>query len=241
VAQILNMGLEHIPPVTLAIVVLASLTEFGIFAIGRAPAHHVCVSLPAILDRRQFARLPLSTLKHHGDYPLYFNCASILWRGRLMEPQMGSEAFALLVFFLCFTTGIGYCLAVWLLTSPLTAPLTMIIGAFFAVERGDCAYGLGAVAFALKTIESSHDYGERAVLFGMLRTQGRYAVFVELLVAQLMLGQGSAGLLWNVVGALVGWAVAHTVLLRRITDAGMDLTRIRRNIVASIERQQRQY
>ena len=73
-----------------------------------------------------------------------------------------------------------------------------------------CAVGLSGVIFCLKTIFTFHDYGQRDVFFGMLRTEWRYAVWVELLFIQLI--TPNVSFTGHLAGILVGLLICKVNL-----------------------------
>ena len=272
IAQIAQIGLEHIPPVTMAVVGFASVIEIGLLshikffasrsspfsvlgALSQSSPGQVCVSVkgtvPGILGSEcEPIRFLIAPWKHYGDYHLYIVCAGILIRGRAMEPSMGSEAFLLLLFLLFFLTGVVYtALITSLYMLQICAPwlmaiLTPIVGMVIPqgnvahyLRDGDCVIGLGAVSFALQAIHSVNDYGERAFLFNLIRTQGRYAVFAELLINYLLLGHTAGMMIWHLSGALTGLLIVHVgkhwQFLDRVTAAGRSLTRFRQQLLAT--------
>lgn len=272
IAQIANIGLEHIPPVTMAVVAFASIIQMGFLshikffgrsspfyfftALSQSSPGQMCVSVkgtvPGLISGEcEPIRFLMAPWKHYGDYHLYITCAGILFRGRAMEPSMGSEAFMLLLFLLFFLTGLVYVsiLTTLLMVQTMAPWLMAMIGPVISfiipngdvahfLHNGDCVVGLGAVSFALQAIHSVNDYGERAQLFGLIRTQGRYAVFVELLVNYLLLGHTAGMMIWHLSGVLTGLLIVHlgkhVRFLDRVEAAGRAITRARQQLMATI-------
>jgi len=102
--QVLAMGLERVPPVTLAAVALQSCIFAGILDPGWGSPAYVCLRPSSVLAHGDLRRVFFSSLEHVSDLHLYFNMISLIWKGRRLEKRYGSMAFAaLLVFFMGFT------------------------------------------------------------------------------------------------------------------------------------------
>lgn len=57
----------------------------------------VCVSADAILRKRQWKRLVISTFDHADDMHLYYNMVSFLWKGLFLERKYGSKKFCVII------------------------------------------------------------------------------------------------------------------------------------------------
>ena len=113
--QLLQVGLDRIPPVTL----FSILGQVAIFLRliplkqGWPRIQDICISTDTILKGYDFKRLALAPFFHLDDWHLYYNMVSFLWKGLHLERRMGSAYF-------------GYLLAVFsILTSLTTVGLGM--------------------------------------------------------------------------------------------------------------------
>lgn len=106
-AQMMNVGVENIPPVTLGAIVLQSaiFLQFGDLMKWFPNAGKVCISTYHVLFRKEWRRLIFSALFHANDIHLYYNMASFLYKGRLLERKFRSVYFLyLLVVFTVLTS-----------------------------------------------------------------------------------------------------------------------------------------
>ena len=111
VAEILRMGIENIPPVTLSAVILQAAIFLRLLPIQYLPSvSNVCISAVNVWYRKEWSRLILGALWHLDEWHLYYNMASFLWKGRTLERRYGSSYFfcLLVVFtFLVSTVSVG--------------------------------------------------------------------------------------------------------------------------------------
>lgn len=109
-AQMLNMGVENIPPVTLGSVVFqaAIFLQFGDLMKWFPNAGKVCLSVYHVMYRKEWRRLILSALFHADDIHLYYNMASFLYKGRLLERKFKSIYFAFLLAVFTVLTSLVY-------------------------------------------------------------------------------------------------------------------------------------
>lgn len=68
----------------------------------------VCISSAGIITDKNFKSLLLASLEHGNDMHLYYNMASFLIKGRVLEPRYGSLNFAALILWIIFTSNITY-------------------------------------------------------------------------------------------------------------------------------------
>ena len=106
-AQVLNIGVENIPPVTLALVVGQSAIFLNLLPQYFYSAASVCMSTYLVWHRKDWKRLILSQFYHADDMHLYFNMASLLLKGRSLERRFGSVYFLWMV----STVWLGVCRA----------------------------------------------------------------------------------------------------------------------------------
>ena len=91
--QIMNIGLDNIPPVTLALVAAQTAIFLNFLPQYFYSAASVCMSTYLVWHRQDWKRLILSQFFHADDMHLYFNMASLLVKGRSLERRLGSSYF----------------------------------------------------------------------------------------------------------------------------------------------------
>ena len=122
----------------------------------------------AALQNWEWGRLLWFPWLHADDVHLYYNMASLIWKGRVLEAKLKSRGFLFLVAELCVTSALLHLAAAWLL-SVLGSPSFM----------RECTVGFSGVLFGLKVLIArlpGPDYTEiagvrlptkvRSVLFG---------------------------------------------------------------------------
>lgn len=109
-AQVMRMGVNNIPPVTLATVALQVAIFLRLGDLGRwfGPVSNVCMSAYKVWYRGDWKLLILATLTHADDIHLYYNMASMLWKGRQLEQKFKSVYFAFLLCVFTILTSIMY-------------------------------------------------------------------------------------------------------------------------------------
>lgn len=105
-SQIFNVGINNIPPVTLATLAL----NIWFFLNPQKPLYSSCLSVEKCCQQKDWQRLLLSPLHHANDWHLYFNMASMLWKGIHLERRLGSRWFALVITTFSILTGVVYLL-----------------------------------------------------------------------------------------------------------------------------------
>ena len=104
--QVFNMGLENIPPVTLGLVAGQTAIFLGFLPQYFYSSAAVCVSSYLVWHRLDYRRLFLAQVFHADDLHLYFNMASLLLKGRMLERRFGSLYFAWMVCILYINIGL---------------------------------------------------------------------------------------------------------------------------------------
>ena len=175
------MMMERKPPVTLALAainVLAYLKPKDFLALSLLiPSTRAgCLQPAKILFNGQWHRLFWSPFLHQDELHLYYNMASLLWKGSLLEPYMGSLAFAALVAELLLLTGLIY---VGIASFAASAGIWFGRSAF-----NSCAVGFSGVLFGLKIVLNAHSPGWSTIMGFNLPT--KYAAWAELVLASLI-------------------------------------------------------
>jgi len=103
-SQIFHVGISNIPPVTLATLVL----NIWFFLNPLKPLFESCLSVEKCYQQKDWQRLLLSPFHHADDWHLYFNMASMLWKGINLERRLGSRWFAYVIVTFSLLTGVVY-------------------------------------------------------------------------------------------------------------------------------------
>ncbi|KAM9318767.1 rhomboid-related protein 4-like [Pholidichthys leucotaenia] len=111
-SQAFQLGLDSIPPVTLAVLGLS----VYVFLFPAAPLMKACVSVQQAYGYKDWRRLLLSPLHHVDDWHLYFNMVSFLWKGVKLERRLGGAWFLYLLSVFSLLTGLVYLLIEAVLT-----------------------------------------------------------------------------------------------------------------------------
>uniref|UniRef100_T1IZT2 Peptidase S54 rhomboid domain-containing protein n=1 Tax=Strigamia maritima TaxID=126957 RepID=T1IZT2_STRMM len=194
-AQVLNVGMERVPPVTLAVIVSMVLLYLRIIP---APwsIFDVCLSARALLANWEMKRLFVSTFEHADDMHLYYNMVSFLWKGISLESRFTSRRFAIL-------------LTIFVSTVNLTYIILAIIATYLLKDRSymeQCAIGFSGVIFALKVLTSYYLPQGVTTVAGIV-IPVRWTVWFELALIQILVPNVS--MLGHLAGIIVGLAYVH--------------------------------
>jgi len=193
--RLAQTGLEHIPPVTLALVALNSLVFFNpdiVPGLDFGYVEDACIQGAAVVFGFQIHRLWLSAFYHLSDMHLYYNMTSLMWKGRVLERSMGSEGFAQLIAMLTTLSAVIY-VAIGFGLAHLGMP-----GPFH-----ECAAGFSGILFGLKVVVQEYEGGGMRRVFGLpFPVAAQWAYWAELVVIHLMVPQTS--LLGHLAGILAG-------------------------------------
>ena len=86
--QVAQIGFDKIPPVTLIVGAINVLLHY---VDTRLSIYDVCIGAGMVWHRLDMRRLLLASFFHLDDMHLYYNMVSLLWKGRDLEPRMGSK------------------------------------------------------------------------------------------------------------------------------------------------------
>ena len=131
-SQVFNIGIENIPPVTLALVAGQTAIFLDFLPQHFPSAAGVCMSSFLVWHRNDWRRLIVSQFFHADDFHLYYNMASLLMKGRSLERRFGSTYFAYMVRKLLFST----CLMLYLVL--LYCDLSWLMLGFSMFITGYC-------------------------------------------------------------------------------------------------------
>ncbi|XP_041920257.1 LOW QUALITY PROTEIN: rhomboid-related protein 4-like [Alosa sapidissima] len=186
-SQIFQVGIDNIPPVTLATLGL----NVYLFLFPAAPLMSACVSVQEAYWHRDWRRLLLSPFHHVDDWHLYYNMLSLIWKGKKLEQRLGGPWFAYLLGVFSLLTGLVYLL--------LEAGLAELTGDWSYGMQ--CAVGFSGVLFGLKVVNNHYNPGDVTHVLGF-PVANRYACWVEL-VAIHIIAPGTS-FVGHLAGILVG-------------------------------------
>lgn len=192
--QIMNIGIENIPPVTLISTVLqvAIFLELGDLKRWFPSPSDVCISAFNIWDRKEWNRIILGSLYHAHDFHLYYNMASFLWKGRQLERRFGSVYFGFLLAIFTVLTSLVY-VAISIALSEI-----MDDGSY----RMTCAVGFSGVIFALKVLVTHYSPSGTQYVMGFIPVPSKYIFWAELVLIQLI--TPNVSFVGHLAGILVG-------------------------------------
>ncbi|XP_032336268.1 rhomboid-related protein 4 isoform X2 [Camelus ferus] len=186
-SQIIHVGVDNIPPVTLATLAL----NIWLFLNPLKPLLSACLSVEKCYQQKDWQRLLLSPLHHADDWHLYFNMASMLWKGIKLERRLGSKWFAYIIATFSLLTGVVYLLLEFALAEFMNEPNL----------KRNCAVGFSGVLFALKVLNNHYCPGGFVSVLGF-PVPNRFACWAELLAIHFLSpGTSFAG---HLAGILVG-------------------------------------
>ncbi|XP_042315547.1 rhomboid-related protein 4 isoform X1 [Sceloporus undulatus] len=186
-SQIYQVGLNNIPPVTLATLAV----NIFLFLQPLKPLMQTCISVTECFYRRDWHRLYLSAFHHADDWHLYFNMVSLLWKGIKLEKRLGSVWFGYIILLFSVLVGVVYMILEFTIAELLSDP---------SYEQS-CAVGFSGVLFALKVLNNYYHPGGSSNIMGM-NVSNKYACWLELIAIHLLSpGSSFAG---HLAGILVG-------------------------------------
>lgn len=191
-SQIFHVGINNIPPVTLATLAV----NIWLFLKPLKPLYSSCLSVEKCYQEQDWQRLLLSPLHHADDWHLYFNMASMLWKGIKLERRLGSRWFAFIITTFSLLTGVVYLVLEFALAEFMNEP----------DFRRSCAVGFSGVLFALKVLNNHYFPGGFVNVLGF-PVPNRYACWAELVAIHFFTpGTSFAG---HLAGILVGLMYVH--------------------------------
>ncbi|XP_053363653.1 rhomboid-related protein 4 isoform X3 [Clarias gariepinus] len=186
-SQVFQIGIDNIPPATLAALGL----NVYLFLFPFKPLLQTCVSVQNAYWHGDWHRLLLCPFHHVDDLHLYFNMASLIWKGINLERRLGTAWFAYVLSVFSLLTGLVYLL--------LEAGLTEITGDYsFSMQ---CAVGFSGVLFGLKVLNNYYNPGTVKYIIG-IPVANRYACWVELILIHIM--NPGTSFVGHLSGILVG-------------------------------------
>ena len=142
-------------------------------------------------------RLLLSGFLHADDMHLYYNMISLMWKGSQLEPEMGTETFAMLCLFslvVSHTLYLGIC-------------YSLLSFADYPESYYTCAVGFSAVLFALKYVLNAKSENMTTV-YGITLPL-KWAAWAELVLVSMV--SKNASFVGHLAGILAGMLWVHVV------------------------------
>lgn len=191
-SRIFQVGINNIPPVTLATLAL----NIWLFLNPLKPLYDSCLSVDMCYHRKDWQRLLLSPLHHADDWHLYFNMLSMLWKGINLERRLGSKWFAYILATFSVLTGVVYLVLEFALAEFMKDPNF----------KRSCAVGFSGVLFALKVLNNHYCPGGCVNILSF-PVPNKYACWAELMAIHFFSpGTSFAG---HLAGILVGLMYVH--------------------------------
>ncbi|KAL5005392.1 hypothetical protein ScPMuIL_018848 [Solemya velum] len=192
--QVMNVGLDKIPPVTLATIAaqVAIFLEVGDLERWFPSASAVCISPFLVWQRKQWMRLIFATFYHAHDLHLYYNMISFMWKGIMLEKKFKSIYFGYLLAVFCAMTSLMYIGVNMVLSLILDDPS----------YETSCAVGFSAVIFALKVLTTHYTPPGTQYVLGFIPVPSRMVFWAELVIIQLLVP--NASFTGHLAGILVG-------------------------------------
>lgn len=195
-----QVGIEAIPPVTLLIVLAQACVFLELFELPWRDLSGACISVNAVLFKKQWMRIFYGAFEHGDSLHLYYNMISFIWKGMLLEPVLGSAQFAYIIFLFTALCGVVLVGSNYLLG-------TFIDGSFYY----QCAVGFSGVIFALKVLNNYYFPGQSRRVLGInIDLPSGQVVWVELVLIQLL--TPNASFVGHLAGILVGLAYVYGVI-----------------------------
>jgi len=200
--ELLNIGFDQIPPVTLITIIFNTLIYMGMISLVRldghvshADPHEVCIGVEQFNQVGGAWRLVTASFYHASDIHLYYNMISFLWKGIKLEGQgrVKSQEFACLIVMFSIVTNI-VCLV-----------LNGILGTLYDENYFYvCGLGFSGVVFAIKVLSNEMTADHTVYLLGHLPIHSKYSCWAELILVQILVPNVS--FTGHLAGCLVGYA-----------------------------------
>jgi len=195
-----------IPPVTLGLIGFIVSVFLKLFSfLARARLKDVCVSVYHVWDKGDYRRLVVAPIVHADEWHLYYNMASLLWKGKILERRLGSCYYAYLIAAFTLLTSLAYIL------------LNIILSEVFEDDSHvfSCAIGFSGVLFAMKVLTTFIEPPSTTLLLGFIPISSKWASWAELILIQILVPHTS--FTGHLAGILVGIAYTRGPL-KRIVD-----------------------
>ncbi|XP_055868369.1 rhomboid-related protein 4-like isoform X4 [Biomphalaria glabrata] len=214
-SQLMHVGLQNVPPVTLALIVGQTLVFLEAFPEVFPSPLDVCMSSYLVFRKGEWIRMLKGSVYHGDDMHLYFNMLSLLYKGSILEKTYGSPYYAYMITTFTGLTSATY-VGLGLLLSHLTGDESYL---------SSCAVGFSGVLFAMKVLVTlASPPGVHYI--GNIPVPSKYIFWVELFLIQM--AAPNASFVGHLAGILVGLAYAKGPL-KYIMDLFLPSKDYRRN------------
>ncbi|KAK0041427.1 rhomboid-related protein 4-like isoform X2 [Biomphalaria pfeifferi] len=199
-SQLMHVGLQNVPPVTLALIVGQTLVFLEAFPEVFPSPLDVCMSSYLVFRKGEWIRMLKGSVYHGDDMHLYFNMLSLLYKGSILEKTYGSPYYAYMITTFTGLTSATY-VGLGLLLSHLTGDESYL---------SSCAVGfsgkyMAGVLFAMKVLVTlASPPGVHYI--GNIPVPSKYIFWVELFLIQM--AAPNASFVGHLAGILVGLAYA---------------------------------
>ena len=194
IAELMNLGVWKVPPVTLALIGSQFLIYFGFLdGFFHWDPRNVCIGYNAVWEKRSFLRLLTGAFVHLDEWHLYYNMTSLLWKGFHLERKKFSTPY----FAAIIATFIPFCGLFTILLDYMVSELLDDYSRLYV-----CAAGFSSVIFALKVLLSHYEPSQTVFIMGSFPVNSRYACWFELLLIQMV--TPNASFTGHLAGILVG-------------------------------------
>lgn len=156
-----------------------------------------CISVQRAWFNGEWKRVFFSPFLHAGEWHLYYNMASFMWKAVSLERHYGSGFFAYMIAVFSVATGLLYMV--------LNYALAELLGQWSYIDS--CAVGFSGVIFALKVVAMGLHRGRMTTIMGYLPIPVKYAVWAELLLISVLFPNVS--FVGHLAGILVGMAFVY--------------------------------
>ena len=189
------------PPVTLGLILIQVIFFTAPFLLNNeAVASFIpsisqgCLSPHAILFKGQWHRLFTSAFLHVDEHHLYYNMASLLWKGTQLEGSMSAARYLVLIAELLVVSHSLVIAASYFLAS--FGP-----SEFVDLPFSHCAVGFSAVLFGMKVVLNHQSQGWSQIFGVPIPT--RLICWGELVLSSLLFPQAS--FMGHLCGIIAGW------------------------------------
>ncbi|XP_064470192.1 rhomboid-related protein 4-like [Ornithodoros turicata] len=212
-----KVGLVNIPPVTLRTVILLSCIYMHVVDLPWATPLEVCVGVEPVVFKDEWWRIFCGPLEHADSLHLYCNMVSFIWKGTILETELGSRTF---MYVLCAFT---------VLTGLMFVLLEYICGVFIDKGHFDrCAVGFSSVVFSLKVLNNHYFPGKTPRILNIdLALPSGYVVWVELVVNQII--SPNSSFIGHLSGILIGLLFVYFIEPMFDASANMWMRRLSRS------------
>lgn len=153
-----------------------------------------CISVQKVWFQGEWDRVLMAPFVHGGDFHLYYNMASFIWKAVTLERHYGSGYFAYMISVFTVLTSLVYLAIHYALAEALDQWSQM----------NSCAVGFSGVIFALKVVTTHVQPDATTSVMGLFAIPSKLACWVELVLISVLFPNVS--FVGHLSGILVGVA-----------------------------------